>query len=163
MHSQAERSQQGTSLIETLIATAICTVVMFSLAAMMSTAVKQNKNQSSTVAQCTTLAAQKLDQLLEIGWQTGVTAPATLTAGGSLTSDTTGYVDYLDPTGGVPAGSPITSPTDARMFFTRRWLIEDLSGGTSKKITLFVFGRSVGRTSESSAPQATLACVKVQQ
>lgn len=105
MHRQSRRSQQGTSLIETLIATAICTVVMFSLAAMMGSAVKQNKNQSATVAQCTTLCAQKLDQLMEIGWQTGASAPAALAASpsGSLDADTTGFVDYLDPTGGSPS------------------------------------------------------------
>ncbi len=157
MHSEFARKQRGTSLLETLVATAICTVVMFSLAGLVTGAVKQNKNQGATVAQATTLAAQKLDQLLEMTW-TATSTAAELTAGGSLTSDASGYVDYLDPTGGVSVPG-----TDARRFFSRRWLIEDQGGGTSKKITVFVYAKSVGASSISSAPQATLACFKVQQ
>lgn len=157
MHSKSVRSQRGTSLLETLVAVAICTVVMFSLAGLVTGAVKQNKNQGATVAQATTLAAQKLDQLLELTW-TASDMNAGLTAGGSLTTDTTDYVDYLDPTGGTSVAS-----TDARRFFTRRWLIEDQTGATSKKITVLVYGKTVGASSISSAPQATLACFKVQQ
>lgn len=157
MRMEPERRQRGTSLIETLVATAICTFVMFSLAAMMTGAMKQDKNQGATVAQCTTLAAQKLDQLLELTW-TSATMDSALTAGGSLTTDTTGYVDYLDPTGGTSVSS-----ADARRFFTRHWLIEDLTGGTVKKVTVLVYGKSVGASSISSTPQATLACFKVQQ
>jgi hypothetical protein len=143
-------------LLETLIATAICTTVMFGMASMVIMATQQNKNQGASMAQCTTLAAQKLDQLMELTW-TSATTDTGLTAGGSVTADTTSYVDYLDPTGGISV-----TATAVNRFFTRRWQITDPSS-TSKLITVMVYAKAVGQGAGASAPQATLACYKVQQ
>lgn len=184
MHTRKGNGQSGTSLLETLIATAICTTVMFGLAAMVSTATKQNKNMGSSMAQATTLAAQKLDQLMLLNFKYGgsstdtdistTTFDALLTAGGGLTTDTTSFVEYLDATGaclaGVDAngncntGSTANSPG---LFFTRRWLIQDLNSGptTKKQITVLVFSKSLGNSVyyNSSSPQATISCLKVAQ
>lgn len=160
------RLERGTSLLETLIATAICMVVMFPLAAMMTSSMKQNKNQGETVAQATTLCAQKLDELMQKTYTTS-TADAALTAGGGITvgTEVTSYVDYLDKTGGTSVAS-----TSAARFFTRQWLIEDVgSPVTKKRVTVLVYGKAIGRSATGAAsgaasiPQATLACYKVMQ
>jgi len=173
MQKDINRRQSGTSLLETLIATAICTVVVFALAGLVTMAAKQSKNQGSTLAQSATLAAQKLDQLLGLKFTcsalpdcaaTGAgpvldTSPPDLTAGGSLTSNTTSYYDYLDAT-----GVPITS---GQPFFVRRWQVSDTSA-TIKTITVRVEGRLVSgawdpASVSDSAPSTVLASRKAMQ
>jgi Tfp pilus assembly protein PilV len=174
MRKEINRGQSGTSLLETLIATAICTVVVFALAGLVTMAAKQSKNQGSTLAQSATLAAQKLDQLLGLKFTcsalpdcaaTGAgpvldTSPPDLTAGGSLTSNVTSFYDYLDATG-VPIA------TGTQPFFVRRWQVSDTSA-TIKTVTVRVEGRPVSGTWDptsvsTSAPSTVLASRKAMQ
>ena len=166
MEQRSRWDERGTSLLETLIATAICTSVMFALAALISFATKQNKNMGTTVAQTATLAAQKLDELMQLQWTSATMDPA-LATGGSLTTDVTtspGYVDYLDASGAVILGG---SPNSVNYFFTRRWTVADVgASGTVKQITVLVFGNAIGAgraAGSTSVPQTTLACYKVQE
>lgn len=179
------RGERGTSLIETLIATAICTTVVFAIAGLVMASMRQNKNQGATVAQATTLAAQQLDYLMESNFTcTSFTTPGVcgtttfdtqLTAGGSLDSDIVAgsiyYYDYLDVTGTVPSGTtdpPGLASTDVRQFFTRRWVVQDCGTPTStnscptasgtvtqKLITVWVAGKAVSNKSSSSSGTQT--------
>lgn len=145
--------QRGTSLIETLIATAMCMIAVFALAGLVSMSIRQSKDMGWTVAQATALGGQKMDHLMGLPF-----AAAALNAGGDLAANDTGYADCLDPAGVV------VSCGGTGVFFTRRWLIEDFST-TLKRITLRVEGRPIGRGIETAAastaaPSATLACLK---
>ena len=171
MQKDINRQQKGTSLLETLIATAICTVVVFSLAGLITAAAKQSKNQGSTMAQSATLAAQKLDELLGMRFTcsslpdcaatgAGPVFDTGLTTGGSLTSNVTNYFDYLDATGAPSA-------TGTQPFFVRRWTVADTSA-TIKTVTVRVEGRPASGpwdpTSVSdSAPSTVLASRKAMQ
>lgn len=159
MAARKQNRQRGTTLLETLIATAICTTVVFSLAGLIAMSTQQGKNSGQSVSQATALAAQRLDRLMALTW-TDVTTDSGLTAGGSLTTNTTGFVEYLDATGTLLTG---VTPPDARIFFTRRWLIADTTA-TTKTITVWVGARAVGSVSADagSGPSARLVCVKAQ-
>jgi len=171
MQKEINRGQSGTSLLETLIATAICTVVVFALAGLVTMAAKQSKNQGSTMAQSATLAAQKLDELLGLRFTcsslpdcaatgAGPVFDAGLAAGGSLTSNTTSYYDYLDATG-------VPTATGTQPFFVRRWQVSDASV-TIKTVTVRVEGRPVSgawdpTSVSNSAPSTVLASQKAMQ
>ena len=192
MQREINRGQNGTSLLETLIATAICTVVVFALAGLVTMAAKQSKNQGSTMAQSATLAAQKLDELLGLRFTCpslpdcavdgsgASTANSTiapeLTAGGSLSSNATPItvsitspspatvtVNYYDYLDAT--GVPIA--TSEQPFFVRRWQVSDTSA-TVKTVTVRVEGRPVSGAWDpasvaTSAPSTVLASQKAMQ
>ena len=110
MRKPTSDSQSGTTLVETMIAIFICMVVVFSLAGLVSMATKQSKEMGTTAAQAAALAAQQMDIFMAIEF-----ANTQLNAGGSLTTDTTGYFEYLTVDGGS------TTSTAADAFFVRRW------------------------------------------
>ncbi len=152
-------SERGLSLMETLIATAIAGSVMVGLASLVSAAMMQSKNQGQTTSQATALAAQKIDQLMTLQFTAASTAaPLTCAASpcGSITADTTNYVEYLDATGNVLAGA--TAATIG-VFFTRRWMITN-STATTKLIEVVVIGTAVVQKNQ---PSVNMACIKAQQ
>ncbi len=174
----AGKRQRGTTLIETMIATAICMVVVFGLAALVTTATRQSKNMGATVSQATALAAQKLEELMnqefsgtiaDTGTVCGTvpciasqlcpcaTPPCTC---GSLTSSANSFSDYLKNDGTA------TTSTAADLYFTRRWQVEALTTlpATVRRISVRVEGKTIGTASSStSAPSATVVCYKGQQ
>ena len=101
-------SERGMTLAETLVAVAICGIVMVALGALASTAISQSKNQGQSVSQATALAAQKVDQLMTMEFTSaGTAAPLACATSpcGSLTTDTDKYVEYLGPNGEVVSGA----------------------------------------------------------
>jgi len=78
-----------------------------------------------------------------------------LAAGGSVTTATNGYVDYLDANGN-PLGGGATAPSN--WSYQRTWLITDVST-TLKQITVKVTSRtSVG--GPSVTPNSTVTSLK---
>ena len=175
MRTVSSKRQQGTTLIETMIATAICLVAVFGLAGLVSMSTRQSKEMGSTVAQAAQLAAQKMDLLMALAM-----SDTRLNAGGSLTCSplstcTDTYIDFLDPTGQClgpvglgcqPVGTPVTLSTaasNAGVFFIRRW--EVINGGTGnvptgmKQIGVRVEGNAIGT---GIKPSATVVCYKAQ-
>ena len=135
MRKRTSDSQSGTTLVETMVAIFICMVVVFSLAGLVTMATRQSKDTDTTAAQAAALAAQQMDIFMILRF-----ADTQLAAGGSLTMNTTGYVDYLK-----VDGTPTTS-TAADLFFTRRWQVSTTGLPTGLKlIRVRVLGRAIGQ------------------
>jgi len=138
-------SEQGTSLMEVLVATAILVTLMAGLMSMAGVAISTTENQGHLAARTTEYAQDKMEQLLALAYgdstsNTGV-FPATssggsgLAVGGSFNVDTPValYVDYLDVNGnlcgtsGADCAAPVgTTPPD-KWFYRRVWQIADIS------------------------------------
>ena len=129
--------EQGTTLIETAVATAILLVVMAGLMGMAALASSITENQGHLSARTTEYAADKMEQLLELTYgdtqsnttvfpsiDTGGTG---LSVGGSSTTATpvVGYADYLDASGNVlcTTASPCTATPPATWYYKRVWQV----------------------------------------
>ena len=147
MQKPTADSQGGTTLVETMMAIFMCTIVVFSLAGLVTLATRQSKDMGTTAAQAAALAAEQMDIFMALRF-----ADTQLAAGGSLTTNTTGYVDYLKVDG--------TSTTSgaADLFFTRRWKVttSGLPAGL-KLIQVRVQGRAIG---QGVSPAATVGAYK---
>lgn len=141
------RSEQGTSLIEVLIASAILITLMAGLMAMMGLSIRTTENQGHLAARTTEYAQDKMEQLLALSFTDGVsdtrTFPAAssggsgLAIGGSADPDSPvdSYTDYLDESGNLVASVAGAAPSS--WFYKRVWKIEYVSGSTTlKKITV---------------------------
>ena len=133
------RSQAGTSLIETLFAVAMCTIVVFALAGLVTAATRQSKDTGISASQATAFGAQKLDDFMRLDF-----SGATLTAGGTgaitdanYCTANTSFCDYLTIDGTA------TTSTAANLYFTRRWQITDVTT-TLKRIDILVQPRAIG-------------------
>ena len=141
------RSEQGTSLMEVMIASAILVTLMAGLMSMMGLAIKTTENQGHLAARTTEYAQDKMEQLLALAFTDSVSDtrsfPATssggsgLANGGSIDVNNPAalYVDYLDESGNLLAASGTTPPSG--WFYKRVWKIEYVTGSTTlKKITV---------------------------
>jgi hypothetical protein len=130
-------SEQGTTLIETAIATALLLVVMAGLMGMAALASSITENQGHLSARTTEYAGDKMEQLLELTYgdaqsnttvfpsvDTGGTG---LAAGGSsnVATPVVGYADYLDASGNVlcTVATPCTATPPATWYYQRVWAI----------------------------------------
>jgi hypothetical protein len=137
--------EQGTTLIEVLIASALLVTLMAGLMAMSGLAISTTENQGHLAARATEYAQDKMEQLLALqyGDSTSDTRvfPAISTGGSGLAPggsyDVNGpvatYVDYLDVNGNL-CGSPGAgcaapsggTPPDG-WFYERVWKVDDSS------------------------------------
>jgi hypothetical protein len=137
--------EQGTTLIEVLVASALLVTLMAGLMSMAGLAISTTENQGHLAARTTEYAQDKMEQLMALAYgdlnSDTRTFPAPnsggsgLAAGGSYNVDapTALYVDYLDANGNLcgtsgascvaPSG---TTPPDG-WFFKRAWEIDDIS------------------------------------
>jgi hypothetical protein len=113
------REERGASLIEAMLATLMLSVTVIAIAQLFSIAASTNVvAKSRTVA--TILASQKIEQLRALAGRSD------LSWGGSLTQDSSGFVDYLD-ANSVVIGGGSQRPSGA--VYTRRWSIMPLPAG----------------------------------
>jgi hypothetical protein len=141
-------SEEGTTLIETAIATALLLVVMAGLMGMAALASSITENQGHLGARTTEYAGDKMEQLLELTYgdaqsnttvfpsvDTGGTG---LAFGGSATAATpvVGYTDYLDASGNVlcTIATPCTATPPATWYYKRVWQIAAPAGSTNLKL-----------------------------
>jgi prepilin-type N-terminal cleavage/methylation domain-containing protein len=170
------RRERGMSLIELMIALAILLVVSVGILSMAMISITTTENQGHLAARTAEYAQDKMEQLLSLAFTdcdgthtcTDTTAIDTTTNtytlgiggtglfhGGSVTTATSGYVDYLDANGN-PLGGGATAP--ANWAYQRKWLITDVSSSL-KQITVMVRSRtSVG--GPSVAPNSTVTSLK---
>jgi type II secretory pathway pseudopilin PulG len=117
----------GFSVIEVLVATTIVMVGVGALAALSVVSTARNAAAHSTTMTLL-LAEQKMEHLR--GADVGP-SPA-----GTLSSNTVGWVDYLDATG-KPLGVVSDTPPAAAMYI-RRWSVEPVAANAGETIVLQV-------------------------
>jgi type II secretory pathway component PulJ len=147
------RNEQGTTLIEVVIASAILVTLMAGLMSMAGLAISTTENQGHLAARTTEYAQDKMEQLLALAYNdttsdTRVFPAANsggtgLAVGGSANPDAPValYVDYLDENGnlcgstGAACIAPSGTTAPAGWFYKRVWKIVQASTNL-KQITV---------------------------
>jgi hypothetical protein len=162
-------SDEGTGLVETIIAIAILTAAIAGLLGMVTSTAKLTEDQGHLAARATEYAQDKMEQLLALKFpdSTSNTAvfPATpgggtgLAVGGSAdpAAPAAGYVDWLDGSGNLLPSNGVAAP--AGWFYKRVWSVANANpAGTLKQINVTtIVAFSMSRT---MAPQATVSALK---
>jgi type II secretory pathway pseudopilin PulG len=136
------RGEQGTTLIEVMVASAILVTLMAGLMSLAGVAINTTENQGHLAARTTEYAQDKMEQLLALAYTDTVSDttsfPAVdsggtgLAVGGSSNPATpvTKYVDYLDEKGnlcgspGADCPAPVGTTPPAGWFYQRVWKID---------------------------------------
>jgi Tfp pilus assembly protein PilV len=176
------KSEQGVTLIETMIAVLISMFVMTALGGVVFTATVQNKNQGVEMSRVTVYAQDKIEMLTNLDWSdctestpltgcntTGITGTGwnkSLIAGGTLTYATAcptsgaavGYIDYLDANGNQYAGADCSAI--GTYAYQRQWTVTDViatAAGTPglKRIDVLVWSKNAVNTG-ATAPSVML-------
>lgn len=148
-------SQKGFSILEVTIATGIMAGALVTLAQMFAVSVANNKAARS-VTYTAILAEQKMEQLRGLEWgfdnlglpmsdtTTNTAAPTETPTGGTglspsphgtLTANTSGWVDYIDQFGNILGGG--VTPM-ANTVYIRRWAVEPLPTNPNNTLVLHV-------------------------
>lgn len=161
------RGDAGSSLIETMVATALLLVVIGGLGSMGIVGLMSSENQGHLAARTTEYAQDKMEQLLVLAWgdvssDTRVFPAAAaggtgLAVGGSANPDApvAGYADYLDKSGtliavaggGVPDG----------WFYKRVWAVTSPEANLKRIEVTVTVESSLGRT---APPRSTVTSLK---
>jgi len=154
-------SESGVTILETMIASVILLVGIVGVTGLLTVAVIQNQDQGQDLTRTTMYAQDKMDQLMGLSFSdsltdttNGASSPGVgLSVGGSTTTATPGYADYLDAT-----GKPLSSSTNA--FFQREWSISVNGGGNLKTITVTTV--ALVTKTQGAQPSSTLVCFMTQ-
>lgn len=159
-------TDQGTSLIETVVATALLLVVIGGLGSMGVIGMMTSENQGHLAARTTEYAQDKMEQLLVLAWGDSATdtrvfpaAPAGgtgLAVGGSANpaAPVAGYVDYLDRSGTLIAGVAGAEP--AGWFYKRAWAISSPEANLKQIVVTVTVESALGRTAPPVSTVTTL-------
>jgi hypothetical protein len=167
----ATAGEQGTTLIETTIATAMLLVVMAGLMGMASIATSTTENQGHLSARTTEYAVDKMEQMLELTYgdaQSNTTVfPSVnnggtgLTVGGSVNTaaPAVGFADYLDQSGNIlcTVATPCTATPPATWYYKRIWQITTPSANLKQITVTAIVKTSVARAQLS---QSTVSAYK---
>jgi hypothetical protein len=160
-------AESGSSLIETVVATAILLVVFGGVASMGIVAMTTTENQGHLGARTTEYAQDKMEQLLVLAYSDTTSDtrvfPATNSGGTGLavggnsnpTNPAANYVDYLDQNGNLLAASGTTAP--AGWFYKRVWQITNPSTNLKQVTVTAIVAASLGR---KEPPQSTVTALK---
>src|SRR5688500_18856106 len=137
--------EEGTSILEVVIASAILVTLMAGLMSLVGLAISTTENQGHLAARTTEYAQDKMEQLLALTYgdtsSDTRTFPAVSSGGSGLkpggSANTSApvalYVDYLDENGNLcgTAGAACTAPVGTTpptgWFYQRVWQIDDNS------------------------------------
>ena len=175
--NRERRGEAGISLLETMIALGILMIISLGILTMAMVSITTTENQGHLAARTTEYAQDKMEQLLGLSFTDGNSGPGTgtdttsidttnntytlgtggngLYAGGSVTTASNGYVDYLDASGN-PLGGGATKPNNT--FYIRMWQITDTTSNL-KTITVKVSAVS-GVNTVNAAPTSTVTALK---
>jgi type II secretory pathway pseudopilin PulG len=158
---QSLLGEGGFSLIETMVATMLLASALVTTAQLLVIATRANTN-SQRQTYTATLAKEKMEQLRGLAWgfdelglpvndfTSNLTVDPAVAVGGvglqpspgdSLSSNMTGYVDYLD-RNGASLGGGANAP--AGTAFVRRWSVEPLPTNPNNTLILQVMVFNVG-------------------
>ena len=164
--ARRRQSDEGSSLIEVIVAMALMATLAAGLMSMTAIALTQSENQGHLAARTAEYAQDKMEQLvvLAYGDETSDTRvfPAVNSGGTGLklggnanpNAPAAGYVDYLDARGNLLA-SGTGAPAD--WFFIRAWEIKPVTATLKEVRVTTTVARSIGRTKR---PEATLVTLK---
>lgn len=135
--------EQGTTLIEVMVASAILMTLMAGLMSMAAVTINRTENQGHLAARATEYAQDKMEQLLSLAYTDSVSDTRTFPAGSSggsglsvggsynVDSPVALYVDYLDQSGnlcgstGAGCAAPVGTTAPTGWFYKRVWKIDD--------------------------------------
>lgn len=161
------RSDSGSSLIETVVATALLLVVIGGLGSMGVVGMMTTENQGHLAARTTEYAQDKMEQLLVLAWGDSVSDtrvfPAAisggtgLSVGGSANPDApvAGYADYLDKSGTLIATADGGAP--AGWFYKRVWAVSSPMANLKQIEVTVTVESTLGRT---APPRSTVTSLK---
>jgi prepilin-type N-terminal cleavage/methylation domain-containing protein len=113
-------ADRGFSLIEALVAMTIMLVGVLPLAQLMAASTKSNSSARAN-SLATLLAAAKVESLRAIEWRGAGLAPS---PAGALSTNTPGYVEYLDGRGATLSDSGLVAGTPpVGTVYLRRWSV----------------------------------------
>jgi len=161
-----KRDDRGGTLVETMLAVLVAFIAMASIGAVVFYAMVQNKNEGAEATRLTSLAREKMEQLLRLdyvdattnttlitdaGWSVGLTPNAStdltqLTACPATASANEGYVDFLN-SDGVPLSGTCAAATAGGFAYVRRWKITTVISGPPglKQITVVTYALNAVR------------------
>jgi hypothetical protein len=163
------RSERGTTLIETVVASAILLVLMTGLLSMAALATVYTENHGHLEARTTEYAQDKMEQLQALSYTNTVSNtvvfPAAATGGTGLAvgggintaSPVNGYVDWLAYDGTLLGGGT-TPPTG--WFYKRVWQTTSPATGLKQITVVATVRSSVGR---ALIPKSTVVTLKASQ
>jgi len=151
------KSENGTTLIEVAVASAILLVVMTGLMGMAALATSITENQGHLGARTTEYAVDKMEQLQELTYgdaQSNTTVfPSVnnggtgLTVGGSSNpaAPVVGYTDYLDSNGNIlcTVATPCAAVPPATWYYKRVWQISTPSANLKQMTVTAIVKTSV--------------------
>lgn len=159
-------AEEGSTLVEVLIAMAIMATLAAGVLAMAGVALMQSENQGHLAARTSEYAQDKMEQLLVLAFGDTTTDsrvfPATaaggtgLALGGNSNPDApvAGYVDFLDARGNLLASNGATPP--AGWFYERAWQVTQVSATLKEVRVTATVARSIGRKMKPTATLVTL-------
>jgi hypothetical protein len=162
------RDDAGLGLLEVVVAMGILLVLALGLLPLGVVAVSTTENEGHLVARTTEYAQDKMEQLLSLAYNDGITDTRTfpaatsggtgLAVGGSsnASAPVAGYVDYLDSTGNLLTSTGTTPPSG--WFYKRAWAISSPSSNMKQITVTATVAIGVGRAGR--LPQATLVAMK---
>ncbi len=155
------KDDRGVTLVETLMAMSIAMIAVAGLGGAIVTSLVQNKNQGAETTIATTLARDKMEQLLglnfgdtttnatgvtDAGWGTGLSAGGTLTqvTACPTSGPAVGYTDFVD-TFGNQIG--VACAAVSNFSYVRQWTIANTVASAAgppqvfglKRITVVVY------------------------
>ncbi len=160
-------ADDGSSLIETVVATALLLVVLGGLGSMGVVGMMTTENQGHLAARTTEYAQDKMEQLLVLAWgdsasDTRVFPAAAsggtgLSVGGSANPDAAvaGYADYLDKSGTLIATADGSAP--AGWFYKRVWAVSSPMANLKQIEVTVTVESTLGRT---APPRSTVTSLK---
>ncbi len=161
------QSDQGSSLIETMVATALLLVVLGGLGSMGVVGMMTTENQGHLAARTTEYAQDKMEQLLVLAWGDSTSDtrvfPAAgfggtgLSVGGTANpaAPVAGYADYLDKSGTLIASADGSAP--AGWFYKRVWAVSSPMANLKQIEVTVTVESSLGRT---APPRSTVTSLK---
>lgn len=161
------QSDQGSSLIETVVATALLLVVIGGLGSMGVVGMMTTENQGHLAARTTEYAQDKMEQLLVLAWGDSTSdtrvfpaAPGGgtgLSVGGSANpaAPVAGYADYLDKSGTLIATADGSAPTG--WFYKRVWAVSSPMANLKQIEVTVTVESTLGRT---APPRSTVTSLK---
>jgi hypothetical protein len=165
------KSEAGTTLIETLVSTAILLILMAGLLGMAAIATSITENQGHLASRTTEDAVDKMEQLLDLTYgdsQSDTTLFPSKNSGGTglavggssdPAAPVVGYADYLDSSGNIlcTVASPCTATPPPSWYYKRVWQISTPSANLKQITVTTIVKSSVGTAMVS---QATVSALK---